>query len=190
VSDPWDVPPFSGRGDDSAEAIYAAKGKAVSEWENIEVALSHLFSVFSGLAWDSREGYQRYGELLAFRDRASRLEAMGHTFLIRHCNQELDNTFDGQLERVRGFSARRNEITHSVVRNILVMSGYKVSDGWQQRRHTYQFLLVPPIYNERKYSESNKPAFIYNSDDIRTFSEHFLQLRVETDTLVARLVTL
>jgi hypothetical protein len=52
VANPWDVPPFPVRGDPDEITLYAAKGRAVSHWEKIEVSLCYLYAIFCGEPWD------------------------------------------------------------------------------------------------------------------------------------------
>jgi hypothetical protein len=45
MPDPWDRPPFPGRGN-SQRTLYEAIGRALMAWEEVEGAFAHLYSTF------------------------------------------------------------------------------------------------------------------------------------------------
>jgi hypothetical protein len=48
MTNPWDRPPFPGKGDDNQDILYAAVGRVISQWEKVELGLSHLYAIFIG----------------------------------------------------------------------------------------------------------------------------------------------
>ena len=43
---PWDIPPPPSHGDFDEEVLFAAIGRALTEWEKVETACAELFAVF------------------------------------------------------------------------------------------------------------------------------------------------
>ena len=61
MSKPWDRPPLPIRGDDDQDTTHAAVGSVLTNWENIEGELSHIFALYIGKMW-TNEAYDQYYE--------------------------------------------------------------------------------------------------------------------------------
>ena len=59
MPNPWDRPTLPTRGDDNADMTYAAAGYVLTQRENIEGELSHIFALFIGKMW-TNEAYDQY----------------------------------------------------------------------------------------------------------------------------------
>jgi hypothetical protein len=175
MSNPWDVPPFPTQGDSDITALYAAKGKAVSEWEKIEVALCYLYAILCGEKWDDVEAYRRYGDPRNFGARADALEREAGSYFTGKCSQKHEGILSSLLTEVRGFQFRRNEITHSVVT-------YRPL-GESKSEH----FLLPPEYAKAKFDKGDKAKFIYTSREIEALSFAFSRLSHELSLFAGEL---
>jgi hypothetical protein len=185
---PWDVAPRPVTGDLSAEPIYAAKGRAVSEWEEVEVALSGLYAVFCGFPRVSIQAYRQYGEPLNFRDRLDGLESSAFKYFTKNCDQSYEGEFAILAKRSRGFSIRRNEITHSWVQPLPYERRHeRLPDGSDKWVTIYSFFLVPPNYTSRKFDTNNQPEFIYTSVEILRYAQHFSALKWDIENFTLNL---
>jgi hypothetical protein len=182
MHNPWDIAPIPTIGDEKPDDTYVAKGRAVSVWEEVEVALSGLFAVLSGERRGSIVAQQAYGEHLNFKDRLAHLERVGCSYFINHCNQADEGEFGALCDRARRFSVRRNEITHSWVQNVAFATSHKrLPSGAEEWRTTHRFFLVPPTYTSRKFDPNFRPEFIYTSVEIMRYAEHFHTLKHDVD---------
>jgi hypothetical protein len=179
--EPWDIAPLPTQGDERSDDTFAAKGRAVSQWEVVEVALSGLYAVVSGSRRSNLEARRQYGNLLNFKDR---LEKVAFAYFMRHCDQENEGEFERLIDAARRFSVRRNEITHSWVRPVALSRGYKkTNEGNDQWTTIYRFFLVPPTYTARKFDLRNRPEFIYTSVEIQGYCQEFVKLGFDVDRL-------
>ena len=177
---PWDVAPIPEQGDRDATDIYAAKGRAVSMWEVMEVSLSRLYAIFTGQPRFSRAAYQQYGEPLSFKARLDGLQRVAGSYFVGKPNQEGEAEFEDLVERARQFAMRRNEITHSWVQPVAFDRQHEtLSDGSHRWTTTYWFFLVPPLYTSRKFDPNERPEFMYTSREIDMYAGHFADLEVD-----------
>jgi hypothetical protein len=175
MSNPWDVPPFPTQGDSDIIALFAAKGRAVCEWEKIEVALCYLYAILCGEKWDNVEAYRRYGVPLNFGARADALERIAGWYFIRKCSQKHEGTLSGLLTEVRGLQLRRNEITHSVVT-------YRPLGESRS-----EYFLLPPEYATAKFNKGDEAKFVYTSREIKAFGFAFCRLSGQLDLFAGEL---
>jgi hypothetical protein len=147
--DPWDIPSFPRRGDRSERVTHAAVGRAMSEWEKVEVSLAHLFSVMlTGSRFDPAANAE-YGVALNFKERQANLEKVACKFFCAHPSQEREGTFSSIASRAIRFSARRNDIAHSVARPIQFIIAPK------RRQQLYRWCIVPGHF--KKTAGVNEP---------------------------------
>src|SRR5437868_3763424 len=117
MSNAWDVPPFPSHGDAQDDTTYAAVGRFMSAWEELEVTLSHLHAALVKRPFDA-EALWGYGDGRIFADRLKILEAAADGFARAKPDQALEGDFCSLLRSVRGFADRRNDIAHGIVRPI------------------------------------------------------------------------
>lgn len=183
MAEPWDIPPWPAQGDLDPDHIYKAKGRAISAWENVEVALSGLFAIFCGEHWDNDEAFRKYGEPLNFKTRADALERAARQFFIKKCDQELEGRFENLVINIKNFQVRRNEITHSV----LARKPFVYITSPNQDTGLFEYFLVPPTYTFRKFDNNFMPEFAYVSQQIECFADKFRSLMISTDLFSATL---
>jgi hypothetical protein len=181
---PWDISPISGLGDEHPDHTHAAKSRAVSQWEVVEVTLSGLYAVLAGLPRYSPAARQKYSVSLNFKDRLAELERVAFAFFIRHPDQETEGEFAWLCRLARNLSVRRNELTHSWVRPVEFSRIHQKTDtGGDKWTTQYRFFLVPPTYTSRKFDPNNQPKFIYTSIEIQNYCDEFVKLGFEIDRL-------
>ena len=169
MADPWDVPPFPVEGDDIDDTTYAAVGRVLSRWEELEVCLTHLHAAFLGRPHDP-EAHRAYGQGTIFRTRFDTLKQAAERFFIFKPNQEREAKFDELADKALRFSDRRNEVAHGVVRPI---HWYKSAEKGD--RTSVQFILVPPHYNVRKFGLDYRPSFAYTSATLLPLERHLFE---------------
>jgi hypothetical protein len=59
MPEPWDRPPPPTQADEDLQVLYAAVGAALSNWEEIESELSHIYALMIGKMWKN-EAYDQY----------------------------------------------------------------------------------------------------------------------------------
>lgn len=176
MGDPWDIPPLPLRGDADADETYKMVGRAISGWEEVEYHLSHLYAQFLGKTADIAT-MRQYGEPRIFSDRAAKLEMAATAFFARQPSQQAEGRLSTLMRQVRGFSDRRNEIAHSVVRALQWVHP-PMPEYDPLRGETLEYGLVPPIYTDRKLDATNRPKYIYTANELTQFVLAFHELSV------------
>lgn len=168
----WDVRPPPKIGDTNPDVLFAAVGRALSEWEFVESGLGDLFAILVGAPWGaypiSEPAVRAYGSIPGFQSRASMLEEAAEGYFSRYRNDAERITNEGMKERVhrtisvecKNFSSRRNEIAHG--RIMLFPKG--------------QNFLIPSMYASKKTPVGQMMKYCYNSADIIYYSQQFTEL--------------
>jgi hypothetical protein len=167
MSLPWDSPPLPSEGDANIELTYAGVGRVMSEWEGVEVTLSHLYTHFIGKPFQA-EAMQEYGISRTFQDRFMTLEKAVGLF----CDQSAEADFDSFLGEIKGYAARRNDIAHGIVRPWEWFNQNQVSD-WSR---PYTWWLVPSHYKPKKTSQTEAPAYAYTRPPMEDIANRILNL--------------
>jgi hypothetical protein len=167
VPDPWDRPPFPGRGN-SQRTLYEAIGRALMAWEEVEGAFAHLYSTFlTGWPFDVGANHQ-YGEPLNFVHRVDGLRVIGCRYFYKHPSQALEGEFDVILRFALGWSGRRNDVAHGRARP----SSWIIESETQGLE---RYCVIPPHFRAAKFTEE-RPAYVLSSREIRRFGEAFWEL--------------
>lgn len=133
-SNPWDALPTLPEGDLDEDRLFAAVGRALTQWEMFEGALGQIFNE---LCEAPGEGpFRAYGAVAAFTGRADMLQEAFEVARKRDHKQVSD--LPALLKRARLLAARRNEIAHGIVTN---------RSGGGKNLGSY---LCPAQYNSRK----------------------------------------
>jgi hypothetical protein len=167
MPDPWDRPPFPGRGN-SQRTLYEAIGRALMAWEEVEGAFAHLYSTFlTGWPFDVGANHQ-YGEPLNFVHRVDGLRVIGCRYFYKHPSQALEGEFDVILRFALGWSGRRNDVAHGRARP----SSWIIESETQGLE---RYCVIPPHFRAAKFTEE-RPAYVLSSREIRRFGEAFWEL--------------
>jgi hypothetical protein len=163
---PWDLPTPLNNGDDTAEPLFTAVGRALSNWEHVENQLANLFVVLVG-AKVTRDmpapAARAYGTILSFQSRLAMLEAAARAFFLSHPKigeeQKLWSDLSKQLD---GFSSRRNDIAHGSVEA-------------RSRNHAWVLLDAGAIRFE-KVPHWGAPAYRLTAEQVSSFAKQFAEL--------------
>lgn len=184
MQNPWDVLPKEPKGDNNINVLYAAVGRALSEWEHLE---SRLGDIFAGLCQSPSEGPARaYG---AIASNSGRVGVLGQAFACHPARKQTDLIgFPKFLDHVRHFGGRRNEIAHGIAMSL------------QHNEDDQGCFLIPAHYNSRKqFSDTHKREvlsqippptdlewiwgkYAYNSTQVNYYTSKFYALRDRADT--------
>jgi hypothetical protein len=185
--DPWVLPPIPEHGDANAEHTYAAVGRALSVWEELEVTLSYLYGLFSGKNPKAIETYTEYGQPTIFNQRAAALERLGKLYFARHPNQQHEGDFGRLICDIRRFSARRNDIAHSIVKPVQLPHALSVNRSESTAQIVLKaavvFCLAPPTYTDRKFDANRAPRYLLTSVEIMRFHDLFQELQERVERL-------
>jgi hypothetical protein len=133
MTNPWDRQPFPSKGDDNQDILYAAVGRVISQWENVELGLSHLYAIFIGQPFTVGIYAQYYEPSKTFMTRLAAVERQSERFFQKAPNQAIEGEFSDLVKRVNGFSERRHEVAHGFVRPIqwyhVVLPSLSAPDG-------------------------------------------------------------
>ena len=169
MPEPWENPLPPTQGDHHDDATYAGVGRVTSRWEEVEIELAHLYSVFAGTPNESA-AVRAYGAGRIFRDRLGSLNSAADRFFIANPNQVWEGTYGCLRNRALAFSERRNDIAHGVVRQMRWIPSLKARMPSAQIVRV-QFCLVPPHYLPRRFDPSNAPTFAYTSTELLRVEE-------------------
>lgn len=89
----WDRPPFPKKGNLSQRVLFASLGAAINAWEEVEIALAHLHSVFVTGDRFNEPAMHYYGEPSNFVARVKRLEEAAETHFRRNCDQAIEGEY-------------------------------------------------------------------------------------------------
>ncbi len=163
MPNPWDIPPFPKRGDDNQDTTFAGVGRVLSQWEMIEVVLSHVY------AWlvnrpNEIEATRQYGEgKQSFEQRIKALLVIADAYFRWNPHQETEGELSALSNMTRNFAARRNDVAHCIVRPLQ----WIVSPGLDG---PLQFCAMPPDYTGKKFDPQNMPTFAYTSVELTALS--------------------
>jgi hypothetical protein len=158
--DTWDAPPIPVHGDLDENITYAGVGRVLSGWEAMEAELSHLYAAFVG-KFHQAEAYREYGTGRIFTDRMKTLRTAAERYFVRHPNQSREGQFDCLAEIAVKFADRRNEVAHSIVRDLGHVRPFQTDDAIGS-----QFFLVPSHYNYKRFGPDNMPTYAYTSIEL------------------------
>ncbi len=175
---PWEPAAFPEKGDTHEDVTFAAVGRALSQWERLEVALAGLFAAFvGGKKQEEAIAMRAYGGVVASSARTVMINAAAETYFHLFPNPSLQKLVDELLSELRNYGARRNEIAHGMVMNYSVYTppGRKPGTGC---------CLFPAHYNNKKIKIgigakglTGHPNYIYSSVEIDAYGVAFTKLR-------------
>lgn len=174
----WGRPGSKSAGDANPDDIYLAVGKALSEWESVEEALTFLFMVFTECdqANTFRAVQRAFGSIEFNSGRRRALNAAAEIYFEPYWDYARKDLNALIISEVDAAARRRDDIAHGRVISFAVDKIYRGS------------LLVPPAYNTgRTYATIPKdemdPVGIFKARyrwvavDVTRIAEKFNQLR-------------
>src|ERR1700726_723693 len=118
MSNPSDAPLWLPIGDQEADEVYRALGKALSSWELVEEALARLFGLFTSTTHQYPQmapAIRAYGSVVSFKSRADMVLAAGKCFFYGYTNERscpFEPHFSPFIGECNGWSGRRNDVAH------------------------------------------------------------------------------
>jgi hypothetical protein len=171
---PWELPPFPEHGDTSADLTFAAVGRAMSEWEELERYLARLYSKFLKIPPIRAIAVPEYRNAAIFRVRADVIEKAAERYFVAHPAQDREAGFTQLMTEIRQLSNRRNDIAHGVVKL------------WWNHKETFseavdrnEYMLTPSTYMDKKFGDERSPQYLLRSVEINQFADHFRRYRLE-----------
>jgi hypothetical protein len=195
MSNPWDRPPSPHitRGDATAEAVYLAVGKALSNWEALEAEINVLFGVVTtGLQdWFYRPAVRAIGILHATRSKAEMITHAARAFFlhfpIESETQQLEEELKAILSAYTNWTDRRNDIAHGCVTSS-TQPDYSNDPNGSETITTY--LLCPSHTATRKWGPiTGEPIYQYRASEIDKCATGFEELAKRVRDFSDRLET-
>ena len=197
TTNPWDVREAK-KLESDPDALYLSIGRALSEWERMEVLLSHYFAFFCG-GRDNLSARRAYGSVIAFSGRSSMLKKAAEAHFHLNRGHKMEATFLALTDRADKFSPRRNEIAHGIVAVIGFKAEKAESDPTkriEQLLRTQLWLLTPSEYAANKHILTNatepasvldtfesdsasKRKYAYSTVEIDHYADQFTDLRAD-----------
>lgn len=181
MADPWNTPPLPDHGDDDIDSTFAGVGRVLSQWESVELELCVLYALFSRRV-DDPVARQEYGKGRIFAERVKPLEDLAEKWLQ---HQALECEFGNLIIAIRHFADRRNDVAHGIVRPIHWVFPF------QQTDYNFQYGLVPPYYDYKRYGLNNLPKYMYIRQMLDDLERKLFYLSAElTNFRTARILAL
>lgn len=176
----WREPPPSSRGDRNANDTYAAVGRALSAWEEMELSLARIYAGLIGAPPATAIDRPEYRRASAFAERARVIEQAGASFFAKAPDQDEEGDFGAIMRESRALSGTRNHIAHGVVRPTWgaedLLDGHHLSLALDRA----EYMLLPATYRSRDFASPGRdPAFRFAAADIDAFTDHVCQTRAE-----------
>ena len=172
---PWDRPPIPPHGDPHESITYAAIGAFLTQWEMLESELSHLYAIFIGKYFEPEAYDQYYDKSKTFAMRLKSCENAAFIFFTKRPSQADEGDFSELMKRVAGFSERRHEIAHGVVRPYLF---YARLTEWSDpmNRDITPTCIAPPHYQRNWFTATHLPKYVYGAPQIDRMTKHLKDL--------------
>jgi len=184
MPDPWDIPSIPAHGDKSATDLFAAIGRALSEWEELELYLARVYAMFLGVPPIKAIEQPEYKNAPTFSMRAKVIEEAAERHFIAHPNQQREGEFQEALCGARKLANRRNDIAHGVARLSWGEFGeIPLADALARA----EIFLGPARYRAKQFDKL-APEYLFSSVEVLHFAEQFRSWRmVQIEMLLAEL---
>ena len=165
----WNPPEAEAEGDPDPHQIYAAVGRALTEWNKAEEAIAYLFAVFVDTGSVAGPAMSAYAQVWQVSNRVRMVQGASEAWFTRHPECPYQDQTKGVLNACTKWSARRNELAHGAVD--------LPADGAVARYFLYPnyFTTARPIRGNSKYR--------YTANQIRAFAHGFESLNGEINSL-------
>jgi hypothetical protein len=113
----WDVPALPSFGDVDKEVLFAAVGRALSQWEYFEGYLGELYSFLISSHLQTTPAMRVYGSSTSFANRLDMIRTAATTYFIIN-NEPYLELLKSLLSSAQNFAPRRNDIAHGIVQTL------------------------------------------------------------------------
>jgi hypothetical protein len=179
--EPWDPRPWPKRGDDSIETLYAAAGRALSQWERYENTLSLLFSALVATAL-TPAARRAYHAMRTFEDRVCMLRAAAEGYFAEKPDPDLLTELKEILQSAANFAPRRHDIAHGVVDRYMPYPPGSTSP------EDATYCLYPSGGCSSERDRDNLPAYCLTSAELDYFFSEFYRLQEPAASVTMRIL--
>ena len=189
----WKRPVERDRGERDWMSLYVAVGRALSQWEALEICLGELFMLL--VESPSLAASRAYGALASVPARRDALQFAGAEFFV---NPQIDQRNKPFLDKILAdywqASGRRNDIAHGIVTRFTKGSwegpgGFLVPADYNSKRTTTipnyeralfgKYFAIPPGFTSIRHAQFLERAdYAYTAAHIKDFTEKFLNFAV------------
>jgi hypothetical protein len=170
---PWDRRPWPSIGDANEDALYAAIGRALSEWERYDGMLSFLYSSFVTVTPKLFLAARRsYSAVRTFEGRMEMLRAASQAYFSEYPNNAHQDEWKLILRNSMTYCERRNEIAHGAVDHYRPEPPKEPDD-----RLAGTYALFPSYATFRTRELDGTPTYCYATPDLEYFGQEFAKLR-------------
>lgn len=160
--------------DDTEQDTFAAIGRALTEWESVEISLADLYSLFRGAPFVKQtvgEFGHRYATTVR---RLAGLDDAAARYFVQKPGQEREGEFRRLRKAVEDLSIDRHRIAHGLVD--------RVNWGSPDGTIATGFALIAPWYAERRLGMTQNEA--WDSSAIYAAGKRFLSLSGEITAFI------
>jgi hypothetical protein len=150
----------------------------LSQWEFVEVELSHIYAIFCGKYFLAEAYDDYYQEGRTTKNRIKRIENAAERYFQRFPSQALEGQFSQLTRKIGGFADRRHEVAHGVVRPIQWFRT-AVPQITTSPEAPFEYCLAPPHYQRGWIDENQRPLYIYTSTELKRIEEGLVLLLQE-----------
>jgi hypothetical protein len=194
TSNPWDPAPYPEQGEADVDHLFIAIGRALTEWELFEEALSWTFAILvtGRPGTPSLPAIHAYGTIVAFRGRSEMVEAAARSYEAEHSSSTAIAPLFDLLADAGRFSGRRNEIAHGIAQPFFTREAMdRMEYDLEDKTEPDGFILLPSSYNTKKHGLAKsaewedahvyrRPKYGYTATPIRRYTAEFGKLRRRT----------
>jgi hypothetical protein len=170
---PWDRRPWPISGDTNQNELYAAVGRALSEWERYESVLAFLFANLIG-APVMLAARRAYSAVRTFEGRADMLRAASEAYFYGDptATDRFQPDFKTILSHATSFASRRNDVAHGVVDHYRPKPPAPAPLPAPE-----EYALFPAYATFKDRDPESVPSYCYTSDELEYFRLEFFKLR-------------
>jgi hypothetical protein len=142
-------------GEPNPDVLFLSIGRALSQWEMLELNLAILHTIFVGQP-RLIDALQQYGtDNGTVRARLNAVKAAGERFFLIHCDQGSEGEFSSIIKALAAASTERHRIAHGIVTPVaLVDPDDADSEGWITIGSRYNYFLGAPWYSTKSLKMS------------------------------------
>ena len=169
-------------GDLDPEATYAAVGRALSSWEQMEAGFASLYSIFVGFPFQLEYVREFGNERAVFSKRLPLVQQSADRYYVKNINQENEGNTRLLLRDACKLSLQRNRIAHGIVEEITVHDLSEITDNVASYK---RYALKAPWHAAGKLKMGSAGALA--SSNILDLGNEFIEIQRRISELIAAL---
>lgn len=187
MPEPWDRPPFPQIGDEDQNRVFEYIGRVSNAWEHLEGVFSLLYATLSGKHPFDRDARRTYGREPTFQGRLGGFRTVFSLWVRTNHDQDLEGGIYRALRAAEGFSQRRNDIIHGIVRPFHLMASAGTESDPIVWPDVWTYCVTPPYQDERRFGARERPEYLYSSYSMEQIEAGIYRLTEEAHDLVSRI---